>query len=570
MAISGGDILLELFERNDIEYVFSSPGSEWVPVWEGLARRHKQGDKTIKYINCRHETLAVSMAASYAKATGSLPAVLLHDSVGPLNGAMAIRSAYRSRSPMIICGTNAISYCEDEDGKALGWQWPILLSDMVGPDALIRPYSKWSNVITSKETLLDSVCRGCHIAQTAPQGPVFLTVPSELLVKSMPEVKIMRSSLTTALPQLSAIDLEKVAKRLVESKQPIIITEYAGKSAEAADKLVELAELLKIPVFECINPAFTNFPKNHPLHMGYDASDALKESDTVLVIGGSSPWQPPSAFPQNNTQVILVDEDPLRAQLPYFGYRIDSLISADLGQWLAALIDTVRNYISKAGQPGSVYQSRLQQWQARHQQLTEQWKAEALAGQESKPISPRWFFYIINKLLPNDSIVLEETITHKPFILRYLTEPTCYFDHRSGGLGIGLGMAAGVKLAHKDSLVTLLVGDGSFNYNPVLAGLGLCQEYHLPILIIVLNNGGYMAMRRSHRQYYPDGWAVSNNTYFGVDITPAPDYIKIAEAFNAYGERLEEPDKIEPALNRALHQIGMGKTALLDVMLDQI
>ena len=113
-----------------------------------------------------------------------------------------------------------------------------------------------------------------------------------------------------------------------------------------------------------------------------------------------------------------------------------------------------------------------------------------------------------------------------------------------------------------------LVGDGSFNYNPVLAGLGLCQEYHLPILTIILNNGSYAAMKSAHQKYYPQGWAVSHNTYFGVDIAPQPDYTKVAEAFDAYGERVEEPDAIESALDRALEQMAIGRAALLDVILE--
>ncbi len=113
-----------------------------------------------------------------------------------------------------------------------------------------------------------------------------------------------------------------------------------------------------------------------------------------------------------------------------------------------------------------------------------------------------------------------------------------------------------------------LVGDGTFNYSPVLAGLGLCQEYNLPILIIVLNNGGYITMRQGYHSYFPDGWAASHKAYLGVDITPGPDYTKVAEAFDAYGERLEEPADIEPALNRVLQQIVQGRAALLDVILD--
>ena len=146
--------------------------------------------------------------------------------------------------------------------------------------------------------------------------------------------------------------------------------------------------------------------------------------------------------------------------------------------------------------------------------------------------------------------------------------PDIHLRVRSGGLGTGPGEAAGVKLAHQDRPVILFVGDGSFNYNPVLAGLGVYQEYNLPVLIVILNNHGYVTMKRSHQSYYPGGTAVTRNRYFGVDIAPDPDYVKIGNAFGAYGQRIEKPEEIEPALTAALRHISKGNTALLDVMLD--
>jgi acetolactate synthase-1/2/3 large subunit len=133
---------------------------------------------------------------------------------------------------------------------------------------------------------------------------------------------------------------------------------------------------------------------------------------------------------------------------------------------------------------------------------------------------------------------------------------------------MGMGEAAGLKLALPDRTVVLLIGDGSFYYNPTLAGLGVCQEYNLPILILLFNNGIYSAMRGMHLKYYPDGWAVRKNTYFGIDMAPVADFSKVAEAFDAYGERLDDPNEIEPALKRALGQIAKGRSALIDVVLD--
>ncbi len=157
MVISGGDVLLEVFKSHGVEYVFCSPGTEWLPVWESLAKRYGQGDKSLKYINCRHENLAVSMAMGYAQATGRLPAVLLHATVGPLNGALAIRAAYRAQAPMIICTGDTSGYGEDEDDQGDGTRWLRILSDIGGNDAVVSPYVKWSNTVTSKETLLGSV-----------------------------------------------------------------------------------------------------------------------------------------------------------------------------------------------------------------------------------------------------------------------------------------------------------------------------------------------------------------------------------------------------------------------------
>lgn len=570
MGVSGGDILLEVFRTHGIEYIFCSPGSEHFPIWESLARRYAQGDKTLKYINCRHEVLAVSMAQTYAQTTGRLPAVLLHAGVGPLNAAMAIRIAHRGSVPMIICCGDTADYGEAEDDKGDCWKWLGALSEMGGTDALVRTYVKWSNAVTSKETLVGYVYRACEIAQSFPKGPVLLSIPWEYLLREQPEVTLRPPSHKAALPEPRPHDLEEVAEQLMASKQPIILTEHAGRQPEAVPKLVELAELLGIPVFECIYPRFANFPREHPLHMGYDASKALQEADTIFIVGGITPWQPPSAFPRNGARAILLDQDTLKERLPYWGYQLDLSITSDLQQWLAALVDIIRVRVGRSGKSDSPYQKRAEHWRNKHEQLVENWKAEALARKDRKPISPRWFLYKAHEILPSNSYLLAEATTHSALVQRYMAKPNSFFKALSGGLGMGMGGAAGVKLALPDRPVILIIGDGSFIYNPALAGLGLCQEYHLPVLTIIFNNGIYSAMRSIHQKYYPEGWAVRKNMYFGVDLAPVTDYTKVAEAFDAYGERLDEPDEIEPTLNRALQQVANGRSALIDVILDPL
>jgi acetolactate synthase-1/2/3 large subunit len=164
-------------------------------------------------------------------------------------------------------------------------------------------------------------------------------------------------------------------------------------------------------------------------------------------------------------------------------------------------------------------------------------------------------------------MILDETITHMRAVHQYMSEPGHYMKSGYGCLGVGIGEAIGTKLAHPDRPVILLVGDGAFFYNPTLAGLGLCQEYEVPITIAVMNNGGYMGMKRAHQGLYPDGYAVAGNTYLGIDIAPAPDYAALAAVFGGYGVKLENPADIETTLTRDLGEMGQGRTVLLDVIL---
>ncbi len=568
MAISGGELLLDLFEACGIEYIFCSPGTEWAPVWEILLKRHGKGDTGLKFINCRHEVLAVSAAQGYTEITGRLTAVLLHSSVGPLLGAMAIRNALSARAPMLILSGETCEHCEDAEFGAQGGQWLSLLSDIGGPSALVSDYVKWGNGVKSRDSLVDSVIRGSRIALAAPRGPVFISVPCELLLQSGAEVKIKPPSPVGVTPVPSDDEFREVARQLVHSEHPVIIADHAGRSPGAVAALVEMAELLSIPVFDNIHHFSSNFPKDNPLYMGAVTTELLKQADTVFVVASTVPWYPPSAGPRDDARIIMLDEDTRHERLPYWGYRADFTINADVEAALGVLAKIVR--AEKAGQkaPDTHYRERLEHWRQKHDDLMKATEKEALAVMSGRPIAARWFCQAAQKAFPADAIILDETILYTHLVHQYIGNPARYIRPAFGGLGVGMGVALGVKLAQPDRPVIFIVGDGAFNYNPVLAGLGLGQEYGLAVLIIVLNNGGYMAMRKAHRRMYSQGWAVGHDTYLGVKVTPAPDYVKIAEAFGAYGEKLVEPEKIEAALKRGLQQIAGGRTALLDVVVD--
>ncbi|MFQ6016309.1 MAG: thiamine pyrophosphate-requiring protein [Anaerolineae bacterium] len=567
--ISGGQAVVEIFKLQGIEYIFSSPGTEWVPVWEALAKMKALEERGPQYVNCRHEELAVAMASGYSEMTGRLPAVLLHTTVGTLHGAMALREAYQKQVPMVVCAGDSVTFGEQK-GLDPGFQWPRFLADIGGSARVAEPYVKWSGTVNSRATLPGMVYRAGQLAMSPPQGPVFLSIPLELMFEEVDPELIPEAFASPAPPRVDSEALEQAAHFLVQSQNPVIITENAGRSPEAVERLVQLAELLGAPVVECQSPMYLNFPRSHPLHAGYNAKSLLQEADVVFVVAAIGPWYPPSAG-SPKAQVIVLDDNPTHEQLPYWGYKANLYLMGHVPSALSTLVERVKALTDRDREKKSLLKERLNRWKATHEQLRQAWVEEALESKGKNPIDPKWLCYALNEVLPENAIVVEETIVHMRFIRRYIEriQPQGFFRGASGGLGTGLGVALGLKWAAQDRLVVALMGDGAFNYNPVLPALGFAQEYQVPILIVIFNNQSYASMKGAHLQFYPDGWTARTGTFYGVDITPTPDYAGLMKLFDGYGERVEDAHEIQPTLLRAMEEVRNGKPALVDVVLQE-
>ncbi|HEV8342068.1 MAG TPA: thiamine pyrophosphate-binding protein [Candidatus Binatia bacterium] len=265
MKMHGGKALVKIFERAGVNYIFSSPGTEWPPVWEALAEAQERGQNRPRYINCRHEALAVAMASGYTKVTGKPQAVLLHATAGPLNAAMYLRAAYQERVPMVVCCGETSAFGEERRLPDPGNQWIHDLTDIGGPAELLRRCVKWSERVTSSTILVPSVERAMQIALEPPAGPVLLGVPFECMLDevSLPENnKLNRVARAFAVDELA---IQETADYLLRAERPVLVTEHLGRDASTVNLLVELCESLAIPVMESFRPAFLNFPRTHPL-----------------------------------------------------------------------------------------------------------------------------------------------------------------------------------------------------------------------------------------------------------------------------------------------------------------
>lgn len=565
--MDGAEALLRTLRRMGVERIFASPGSDWAPLWEALAKDYEAGEIP-EYLSSRHEETAVAMATGYAKATGKLPAVVLHTTVGALHAAMGLRAALHERIPMVVLAGESANFSEPP-APEVGRQWLRLLSDVGGPARLMEHCVKWSVGVNAKALLPHTVQRACQLAMAHPKGPVFASIPTEMLMEAMS----CDATAAVGLPRAPAAQpaaIEELARALCAASKPVILTEELGKNPGAVAQLVALAEALGASVIEAWQPYYVNFPRKHPLYGGVVAAEmaeVIGDADFVLLLECVGPWHPPSSLPRAGVKVAALGEDPLHSRLPFWGFRADLVVAGDPESSLSMLVERIKKMV-----PAGSRAPAAARWREVHARRRAAWREAARSAGDAKAIETRWVVHQLNEVLPRDAIVVDETISHRLDIVRLLDalEPGAYYEASYGGLGMGLGLAVGVKAARRDRPVIALIGDGAFHYNPVAGSLGAAQEHGLPVLVVLFDNAGYLSQKGDVIHEYPKGAAVRAQKFVGTSIYPRPDYALLAQAYGGVGERVREPGEVRAALERGLKAIASGRLALIDVVLEPV
>ena len=561
--LDGGEAIVEAFRRLDIDYVMASPGSEWGSVWEAFARQDADKSDGPIYLSCAHETLAVNLAMGYTAMTGRMQAVMLHTGVGLLQGSMGIDAANRQGIPMVIVSGESLTYSEQE-GFEPGPQWQGVLSVVGGPASLVRNIVKWSQQVSSPHTLHEQLIRAGEMAQRSPAGPVYMSVPIETMLHDWTPPQNPRVVPAAPRPVPARAEIEAVADLLLSAKAPAIVAESIGSEAEGYEATVELAELLAIPVSEPGWLDFNNFPKDHALYQGIGMQPYLHDCDVVLTLRARAPWSPPSNKPAKAT-IVNIDETPFRPHMVHQSLQADVFLEGDAVATVRALSEIIR----KKGVDSAAVAARLKKWSAAHDELMAKRKAAVADARTKKSITPVALCAALGDVMPDDTIYVDETITHRPIIVQHVDYkgPQSFFSVASGGLGQGLGLAMGVKLARKDRPVVSVIGDGSFMYNPITQSLALSKHEDIPVMIVVFNNKGYSAMRKEHHAYYPDGVAAADNASYGHTITDLA-YEELAAPFGFCGLSVDTLKDLPGVLAEARDAVAGGRTAIVNVILD--
>lgn len=555
----GGDALVTAFNAVGADYIFCSSGSEWAPVWESLARRHRDGLPCPQYLDLTHETVAVGMATGYGLIERRPQGVLLHAAPGLLQGSMAVHGALLAGVPMVVSSSESTTY-GDGPGQDPGGQWYRNLSIVGGPHQIAQPFTKWSNEAASVHTLPTMVTRAAELAWRAPAGPAYLNVPLEILLEDWDgrEAKpIVQPGSTHSSPE----EVDPVAQLIREAGNPVIVTETAGREAGGFEALVAFAEAWNIPVVEPDSAVCGNFPRTHPLHAGSDIGPWMDEADLILLVNCRAPFYPPSRRPSKAT-IVVIDEVPQRPHVVYQVLFADRYLEGNVANTLRQLAKRAKDL-----DEASVAVRRAAQEQRHADEQAAIAAAEAKAAQ-AEGVDPVLVAATLRKLLDGqDAIVVDETITHSRVVKRHVqtADPDSYF-YVQGGLGQGIAVALGVKLAARERPVVLTIGDGAFTYNPVIQSYDASNAYELPLLIVVFNNRVYKSMNLNHRRFYPEGAAADTGEWLGTDLHRLPRLAAFAEPFGMHTETVDAPEALAPALERALKAVAEGTTAVVDVL----
>jgi len=558
----GGDAILQAFRSLGVDYVMASPGSEWGPFWEAMAQQQLSNAPGPTYLTCAHETLAVDLAIGYTSITGRMQAVMLHTGVGVLQGALGIEGALRGAIPMLILSGESVSFGDDPEIDP-GFQWQAILNQVGSPTRLIEPLVKWAHQTGSISTMYQQIVSAGELAQRTPRAPTYLSVPIEVMMQPWSPPEELRTPPQAPTITATPSDISLVCEMLRAAENPAIITEESGRTAAGHAALLELAELLAIPVIEGRFAPYANFPKDHLLWQGAGRPPLVDEADLIVTIASRQPWYPLSATPKN-ARVITIDDTPFRDHVVYQPSAAEKFLEGDIAANLALLVDALK--------AGDIDTDAVARRRAVWEDVAAARKAETgtliETARARATISPALLAAALSEMAPEGTIFVDETITHRPAIVRHLHTdgPNSYFRVH-GGLGQAMGGALGAKLAAPDRMVVTTLGDGTFLYNPAVQAMAFARTNSLATLTVIFNNRGYNAMRKDQEGYFPDGVAAKNDLWLGHPITEF-DYAELARPFDAFGATIATPAELPATLKAAFAAIAEGRSALLNVMLD--
>ncbi len=550
---------LALLAERGVEYLFGNAGTDFAPLIEAFAQAAQTGGAAPRPMLATHENLAVSMAHGYAMVSRRIPAVMVHVSVGTANMVCgAINAARENVAILLTAGRSPLTEGGLPGARDGYIHWAQEMFDQAG---MLREVVKWDYELRNGEQLTTVVDRALAVAASEPRGPVYLTLPREVIAASMPQLDATPRPFATAGPPAPDAGATAAAARLLaQAQRPLIVTSNAGRDPAAFAALGEFAERFAIPVVQH-RPRYWSIASSHPMSLGLEPARFVPEADVILVIECDVPWIASRTSLRADCKVIQAGIDPLFSRYPIRGFPCDVALAGGAAATMTALAAA----LVPAVDANAVAQRRRRIAEER-KAVAARVQSAAQAGASKSPLDPAWVSHCIGRARDPRSIVVNEYTLFAEHCT--FDEPDLYFGSSSAsGLGWGAGAALGAKLARPDRSVIAVLGDGAYMFSNPASVHHAAALHELPVLFVVMNNSMWGAVERSTRAMYADGRAIKSNDPAFVRLKQLPAFERICEAAGGYGERVEDPAALPGALERALVVTANEKRqALLNVM----
>jgi len=557
---AGGAVFARL-ARLGVEVVFVNSGTDFPPVIEGLAEADAHGAELPRTVVVAHEHAAVSMAHGYYFATGRAQAVMLHTNVGLSNGATGAINAATDRVPMLLMSGRTPTVEEGRFGARtvpIGWG-----QEMRDQPALVREACKWDYELRFPEQVPQLLDRAYAIAASTPRGPVYLALPREVLCEPCPSAELDRAPAMAAARVVAPRSLLATAADLLAgARRPLVIAQRGAGDQEGFDALARLADRWSIPVCQYWAVA-TAISAHHPMYVGQDPEPWISEADVVLVIDSLAPWSPDIHRLREDCRVIHLGPDPLEARFPVRNFRSDLSVTSEVGPGLVGLEQGLHDSSRAESATGRTEWRALVERHVADRRI----RLDGLAATDpAQPMTKEWVAHTVGRALRGRAATVVSELGCPLDPLELTEHGSWRQEPHSGGLGWGLPCAMGIKLADPDRLVVATVGDGSYMFANPVACHQVAEANGIAVLVIVLNNAGYGAVRSSVLGLYPTGYAAKFDDMPLTGLAPSPDFAQVAAASRAHAETVADGRDLAGALERALRAVTVDRRqALLDV-----
>ena len=544
-TVTGRSAFLGLLEDEGVTHLFGNPGTTELPIMDALPEH-----PGLRYVLGLQEGVVLAMADGFARASRRLAACNVHVAPGLGNAMGALYNANWCGSPVLVTAG------QQEQGHGL--TEPLLYGPLV---QMASPLCKWSVEVTRLADLPRIVRRAAKVALAPPTGPVFISLPGDIL-NDRAALDTGRATRVDARGRPSDRALERLARRLLAARNPVIICGHELVAADAWKEAAAVSERLGAPVYQQTVPHGAHFPSEHPAFMGSLGREqakvraALAPHDLLVCIGADvlcmSVWSDIDPMPERLAlvQIGLADWEMGK------NYPAEIALCADVGETLRALLPVLARlagdgYRAKAA--GRLESLRSRNWSARRAALRER----ALRASAAVPIDPAWMMLALVEAIPPDAVVVDEgLVTSRPLLDLYpFRDRDAYYGLASGGIGFAIAGAIGISLAHPERRVVALIGDGSAMYG--VQALWTAAHLGLPITYVIANNRGYRILKERIVAYG------GRESFTGMDLRrPEIDFAALAESLGVPARRVSAPDEFRDAMREGLERAG---PALLDV-----